>query len=73
MTLGSVTAMDDLAGAGFVTSGSMMAPCPWFPDVASMAARRPELDLGLHLTHVGVGADEVAAHVDRLQILGLDR
>ncbi len=50
MTLGSVTAMDELAGAGFVTSGSLMAPCPWFPDVAAMAARRPGLDLGLHLT-----------------------
>lgn len=42
--------MDELAGAGFVTSGSLMAPCPWFPDVAALAARRPELDLGLHLT-----------------------
>ena len=42
--------MDELAGAGFVTSGSAMAPCPWFPDVAALAARRPELDLGLHLT-----------------------
>lgn len=42
--------MDELAGAGFVTSGSLMAPSPWFPDVAALAARRPELDLGLHLT-----------------------
>ena len=50
VTLGSVKAMDELAGAGFVTSGSVMAPCPWFPDVAELAARRPELDLGLHLT-----------------------
>ena len=27
-----------------------MAPCPWFPEVARLAARLPELDLGLHLT-----------------------
>lgn len=50
VTLGSVVAMDELAGAGFVTSGSLMAPCPWFPAIAELAARRPELDLGLHLT-----------------------
>lgn len=50
VTLGSVVAMDQLAGSGFVTSGSIMAPCPWFPDVADLASRRPELDLGLHLT-----------------------
>ena len=50
VTLGSVVAMDELAGAGFVMSGSLMAPCPWFPAVAELAARRPELDLGLHLT-----------------------
>ena len=50
VTLGSVVAMDELAGSGFVTSGSIMVPCPWFPDAAEMASRRPELDLGLHLT-----------------------
>ena len=50
VTLGSVVAMEELAGAGFVTSGSIMAPCPWFPEVADLASRRPELDLGLHLT-----------------------
>lgn len=50
VTLGSVVAMDQLAGAGYVTSGSIMVPCPWFPDAAELASRRPELDLGLHLT-----------------------
>ena len=50
VTLGSVTAMDELAGAGFVTSGSIMVPCPWFPATVELANRRPDLDLGLHLT-----------------------
>lgn len=37
--------------AGAVNSGSVMVPCPWFPEIA--AATRdvtPALDLGLHLT-----------------------
>ncbi len=50
VTLGSVVAMEELAGGGFITSGSVMAPCPWLPAVAEAAARRPDLDLGLHLT-----------------------
>jgi len=35
---------------GMVTSGSVMVPCPWFPEIAAYARERPELDLGLHLT-----------------------
>lgn len=50
VTLGSVRAMEELAGRGFVTSGSVMAPCPWLAEAAALAARRPQLDLGLHLT-----------------------
>lgn len=35
---------------GMVTSGSIMVPCPWFPEIAAYCRERPEADLGLHLT-----------------------
>jgi chitin disaccharide deacetylase len=35
---------------GLVSSASMMAPCPWFPEMAAWARENPAQDLGIHLT-----------------------
>jgi predicted glycoside hydrolase/deacetylase ChbG (UPF0249 family) len=35
---------------GFINSGSVMVPCPWFPEVVAFARTYPEADLGIHLT-----------------------
>jgi predicted glycoside hydrolase/deacetylase ChbG (UPF0249 family) len=50
MTHGSNVAFAELSARGVVSSGSVMAPCPWFPEVLAMAAADPSLDLGVHLT-----------------------
>lgn len=39
-----------LARAGAIDCGSVMVPCPWFPEIARAAAADPSLDLGVHLT-----------------------
>jgi predicted glycoside hydrolase/deacetylase ChbG (UPF0249 family) len=34
---------------GWITSASILVPCPWFPDAARWARAHPEADLGIHL------------------------
>jgi predicted glycoside hydrolase/deacetylase ChbG (UPF0249 family) len=33
-----------------INSGSIMVPCPWFPEIAAYVKEHPELDLGIHVT-----------------------
>lgn len=47
---GANRAFVDLAGHGFVTTGSLMVPCPWFAEIVELAREQPALDLGVHLT-----------------------
>lgn len=50
MCHGANRAFLELFRAGRVTCGSVMVPCPWFPEIAAEAAADPSLDLGVHLT-----------------------
>ena len=50
MTHGANAAFVELSALGACSSGSVMVPCPWFPEVAAIAERDPALDLGVHLT-----------------------
>lgn len=36
--------------SGAITSGSVMVPCPWFPDFAAYYREHPGLDVGIHIT-----------------------
>jgi predicted glycoside hydrolase/deacetylase ChbG (UPF0249 family) len=33
-----------------ITCGSIMVPCPWFPEIAEIVKNHPEYDVGIHLT-----------------------
>jgi len=43
-------AIEDAFQHHWITSASIMVPCPWFPEVAQWAKSHPDADLGLHLT-----------------------
>jgi predicted glycoside hydrolase/deacetylase ChbG (UPF0249 family) len=34
---------------GWITSASILVPCPWFPEVTRWAKQHPNADLGIHL------------------------
>ena len=50
MTHGANAAFVELSAHGSCSSGSVMVPCPWFPEAVELAAADPSLDLGVHLT-----------------------
>ncbi len=50
MCHGANTAFEELSRLGTINCGSIMAPCPWFTEIAEMVATNPCLDLGVHLT-----------------------
>lgn len=47
---GANSAFVELSHQGVITAGSVMVPCPWFPEIADLAARDDLLDVGVHLT-----------------------
>jgi chitin disaccharide deacetylase len=50
MCHGANAAFLELSRQGTLTCGSVMVPCPWFPEIAGIAADDPSLDLGVHFT-----------------------
>jgi predicted glycoside hydrolase/deacetylase ChbG (UPF0249 family) len=50
MCHGANAAFVELSRKGMLTCGSVMVPCPWFPEIAGIASDDSGLDLGVHLT-----------------------
>ena len=50
MCHGANTAFVELSHLGTISVGSVMVPCPWFSEIASIASDDPSLDVGVHLT-----------------------
>jgi len=50
MTHGANAAFRELSALGSCSAGSVMVPCPWFPEAAEMAGANGALDVGVHLT-----------------------
>jgi predicted glycoside hydrolase/deacetylase ChbG (UPF0249 family) len=43
------TAIEEAFEKHWITSASILVPCPWFPEVAQWANAHPDADLGIHL------------------------
>ena len=43
------TATEEAFDNHWITSASILVPCPWFPEVAQWAKSHPDADLGIHL------------------------
>jgi predicted glycoside hydrolase/deacetylase ChbG (UPF0249 family) len=50
MCQATLPAIADLFEFGLVSSAAVMAPCPWFPQVAAFCREHPTADMGVHLT-----------------------
>jgi len=50
MCQATLPAFADLLDAGLVSSGAVMVPCAWFPQVAAWYRQHPAVDMGVHLT-----------------------
>jgi len=50
MSHGANAAFRELTAQGVCSAGSVMAPCPWFPEILELAAADRSLDIGVHLT-----------------------
>jgi len=70
---GANRAFLDLAARGLVTCGSVMAPGPWFREIAEAASADPALDLGVHLTLTSEWSLPLGADLDRQPGLRADR
>src|SRR5213079_3026103 len=49
MTHSVDAAIEEALEKHWVTSTSILVPCPWFPEVAQWAKAHPDADLGIHL------------------------
>jgi chitin disaccharide deacetylase len=50
MCHGANMAFVELSRLGVISAGSVMVPCPWFPEIAAIASDDDSLDVGVHLT-----------------------
>jgi predicted glycoside hydrolase/deacetylase ChbG (UPF0249 family) len=50
MCQATLAAFSDLVESGVVSSGSVMVPCPWFPEAARFCREHQFVDVGVHLT-----------------------